>query len=195
MNLPVNVMQIISALELAGHEAFIVGGCVRDAARGVEPTDWDIATSALPERVKALFSRTFDTGIAHGTVTVLQDGQPFEVTTYRIDGEYLDARRPETVTFASEIEEDLSRRDFTINAVAYNPRRGFVDPFDGRGDISRGLIKCVGDAKKRFGEDALRMLRAVRFSAVLDFRVDDDAIFAISALRKNLANISAERIR
>jgi len=193
--IPENVKHIISTLESAGYEAFIVGGCVRDIIRGVIPKDWDITTSAIPEEVKALFSRTFDTGIKHGTVSILLGKECFEVTTYRVDGEYLDNRRPETVTFASEIELDLSRRDFTINAIAYSPERGFVDPFGGQRDIEKGIIKCVGEAENRFGEDALRMLRAIRFSAVLGFSVDEDALRAIAKLKVNLANISAERIR
>ncbi|MCL1846181.1 MAG: polynucleotide adenylyltransferase [Defluviitaleaceae bacterium] len=194
-SIPEYVKEIINTLAAAGHEAFIVGGCVRDMIRGAIPVDWDIATSALPDEVKALFSRTFDSGIKHGTVSVLSGGDVCEVTTYRVDGEYLDNRRPSEVTFSGKIEEDLSRRDFTINAIAYAPSRGFVDPFDGRGDISRGLIKCVGDAETRFGEDALRMLRAVRFAAVLGFSVDGGAIGAIAKLRGNLADISAERVR
>lgn len=193
--IPKNVLSILSILENAGHEAYIVGGCVRDAIRGCVPTDWDVATSAVPCEVKGLFSRTFDTGIRHGTVSVLLGGGCFEVTTYRVDGAYLDNRRPSEVTFASKIEEDLSRRDFTINAIAFSPTHGFVDPFDGRGDILRRVIRCVGEAEKRFGEDALRMLRAVRFAAVLGFEMDDAALQAITNLRATLANISAERIR
>jgi len=195
VNIPDYAAKIIAALTAAGHEAFIVGGCVRDMIRGATPGDWDIATSARPDEVKGLFSRTFDTGIKHGTVSVLCGSNVCEVTTYRIDGEYSDNRRPATVTFAGKIEEDLSRRDFTINAIAYNPTRGFVDPFDGRGDISRKIIKCVGDAETRFGEDALRMLRAIRFAAVLGFCVNSDAVRAITKLRDNLADISGERIR
>ncbi|MCL2048830.1 MAG: CCA tRNA nucleotidyltransferase [Defluviitaleaceae bacterium] len=193
MHIPPNVKKIISTLEAAGHEAFIVGGCVRDIIRGVTPKDWDIATSALPEQIKRLFRRTADTGIKHGTVTVLCERQRYEVTTYRVDGEYLDSRRPEAVTFSSKIEEDLSRRDFTINAIAYNSR--FVDPFDGRGDIEKRLIKCVGVPENRFKEDALRMLRAIRFVSQLGFTLDTDAVNAIKELRASLQKISAERIR
>jgi tRNA nucleotidyltransferase (CCA-adding enzyme) len=195
IEIPIDVQKIIDTLENVGFEAYIVGGCVRDAIRGESPKDWDIATSALPAQVKALFLRTIDTGLKHGTVTVLQNRQRYEVTTYRIDGEYLDSRRPETVTFAKKIEEDLSRRDFTVNAIAYSPKRGFADPFNGREDIKRGLIKCVGNAKSRFNEDALRMLRAIRFAAVLGFDVDESALQAASELKETLANISAERIR
>jgi len=195
VKIPKAVLFILKTLNSSGYEAFIVGGCVRDLIRGCVPKDWDIATSALPQQVKALFQRTFDTGIQHGTVTVLAEGGQFEVTTYRVDGEYLDGRRPVDVTFSAEIEADLARRDFTINAIAYNVERGFVDPFDGRGDIARGVIRCVGNAECRFGEDALRMLRAVRFAAVLGFAVDENAIDAIAKLKKNLENISAERVR
>ena len=195
IEIPKDVKFIIDTLEAAGFEAFVVGGCVRDVIRGAKPKDWDIATSAEPLEAKALFSRTIDTGLKHGTITVLLNRERYEVTTYRIDGEYLDSRRPETVTFAQRIEEDLSRRDFTINAIAYSPTRGFADPFNGRGDIEAGVIKCVGNAENRFGEDALRMLRAIRFAAVLDFSVDAAALNAITKLKSNLTNISAERIR
>ncbi|MCL2388296.1 MAG: CCA tRNA nucleotidyltransferase [Defluviitaleaceae bacterium] len=195
IEIPKDVKFIIDTLEAAGFEAFVVGGCVRDVIRGAKPKDWDIATSAEPLEAKALFSRTIDTGLKHGTITVLLNRERYEVTTYRIDGEYLDSRRPETVTFAQRIEEDLSRRDFTINAIAYSPTRGFADPFNGRGDIEAGVIKCVGNAENRFGEDALRMLRAIRFAAVLDFSVDVAALNAITKLKSNLTNISAERIR
>jgi len=195
MHLPTNVNFIISALESAGYEAFIVGGCVRDAIRGVTPKDWDIATSATPVQAKALFRRTIDTGIKHGTITVLLDRQHYEVTTYRIDGEYLDNRRPETVEFTSSIEDDLSRRDFTMNAIAYNPRRGFVDPFGGQDDIRMRIIRCVGSPIHRFGEDALRMLRAIRFSGTTGFAVCENLLEAISTLKQNLTNVSPERIR
>ena len=195
MNIPKEVQKILHTLEAAGFEGFVVGGCVRDMLRGVAPKDWDITTSATPTQVKALFPRTFDTGIQHGTITVLQGGKPFEVTTYRIDGTYTDARRPDSVTFTAQIEEDLSRRDFTINAIAYNPTHGFADPFNGRADITRQTIRCVGNPTHRFTEDALRMLRAVRFAGTLGFVIDPAAINAITALRENLTRISAERIR
>ena len=193
--IPQDVSQIINTLTKSGHEAFIVGGCVRDSVRGVRPKDWDITTSALPGQVAEIFPRTFETGIKHGTITVLIGSQSYEITTYRLDGEYLDNRRPEKVIFTTNIEEDLSRRDFTMNAIAYNPSRGFVDPFDGRGDIGKKIIRCVGDADCRFGEDALRMLRAVRFAGQLGFTVDAAALEAIVARRSSLANISAERVR
>ena len=195
INIPADVSQIIDSLISHGHEAYIVGGCVRDSVRGVLPKDWDITTSARPDHVVKIFPRTFETGIKHGTVTVLVGRQGYEVTTYRVDGEYLDNRRPENVTFTTSIENDLSRRDFTMNAIAYNPSRGFVDPFDGMGDIGKKIIRCVGNADSRFGEDALRMLRAIRFAGQLGFTVDDTALEAISARRAGLANISAERIR
>ena len=195
INLPHQVKFIIDTLECAGYEAFIVGGCVRDIIRGVAPKDWDIATSATPAQAKVLFSRTIDTGIKHGTITVLLDRRHYEVTTYRIDGEYLDGRRPETVEFVGNIEEDLSRRDFTMNAIAYHPAKGFVDPFGGQEDINRKMIRCVGDPVHRFTEDALRMLRAVRFSGTTGFAVCDDVLAAISKLKHNLANVSPERIR
>jgi len=186
---------IIDSLECVGYEAFIVGGCVRDIIRGVAPKDWDVATSATPAQAKALFARTIDTGIKHGTITVLLDRRHYEVTTYRIDGAYLDGRRPETVEFVSNIEEDLSRRDFTMNAIAYHPAKGFVDPFGGQADINRKMIRCVGDPVHRFTEDALRMLRAVRFSGTTGFAICGDVLKAISKLKRNLSNVSPERIR
>jgi len=189
------VQFILSSLQDAGFEAFVVGGCVRDAIRGVPPKDWDVATSATPSQTKALFARSVDTGIKHGTITVLLGGNGYEVTTYRIDGVYLDSRRPESVTFSTKIDEDLSRRDFTMNAIAYNPTNGFVDPFNGRDDIAKKVIRCVGNPTCRFNEDALRMLRAIRFAGVLGFTVDESALAAISKLRENLSHISAERIR
>jgi len=193
--LPDHVKFIITTLKSAHYEAYIVGGCVRDIIRGAQPKDWDIATSATPEQAKALFERTVDTGIKHGTITVLLDSQPYEVTTYRVDGAYLDNRRPETVSFANKIEEDLSRRDFTMNAIAYNPHKGFADPFGGRDDIGKRIIRCVGNPMHRFGEDALRMLRAIRFAATTGFSIDTEILAAISTLNHHLKNISPERIR
>ncbi len=199
IRLPKKVSYIIEELQKAGHEAYAVGGCVRDSVLGREPQDWDITTSALPAQVKDVFRRvgahTIDTGIAHGTVTVMLDHEGFEVTTYRIDGEYEDARHPKYVYFASNLLEDLKRRDFTINAMAYNEEQGLVDAFDGMGDLQRGVIRCVGAARDRFGEDALRMLRAVRFSAQLGFALDAQTRKAIEALAPNLKKISAERIQ
>ncbi len=193
--MPEAVKEIIERLESAGYEAFAVGGCVRDAVLGREPADWDITTSALPEEVKNLFSRTIDTGIQHGTVTVMKDHVGYEVTTYRIDGEYEDARHPKEVSFTVNLIEDLKRRDFTINAMAYNDRAGLVDAFDGIGDLEKKIIRCVGNPRDRFGEDALRMLRAVRFSAQLGFSIEEETKEAIGELAGNLEKISAERIQ
>ena len=195
MQLPESVEKIIHTLEKAGHEAYAVGGCVRDALLGLTPDDWDITTSAEPEEVKALFSRTIDTGIKHGTVTVRLDGKSFEVTTYRIDGKYEDGRHPEEVTFTKSLEEDLKRRDFTINAMAVNDRTGIVDLFGGQEDLKTGIIRCVGDPMERFSEDALRMMRAVRFAAKLDFSIEEETQKSITKLKDNLTKVSAERIQ
>lgn len=195
IEIPKQVKMIIGILEQNGFEAFAVGGCVRDTILGRTPMDWDITTSALPHQVKALFHRTIDTGIRHGTVTVMLSRVGYEVTTYRIDGEYRDSRHPDSVEFTSNLIEDLKRRDFTINAMAYNETVGLVDAFDGMGDIERKMIRCVGEAKERFEEDALRILRAVRFSAQLGFDIDPSTMEAVKALAYSLDNISAERIR
>ena len=167
--LPRKVMMIINNLQLHGYEAFAVGGCVRDSILARRPEDWDITTSARPEEIKKLFRRTVDTGIEHGTVTVLIGKDSFEVTTYRVDGAYEDSRHPKEVRFTSRLEEDLQRRDFTINAMAYNDEVRLVDVFGGMKDLNHHLIRCVGDPRERFSEDALRILRAVRFSAQLNF--------------------------
>ena len=193
--LPANVKKIIRTLNAAGHEAYAVGGCVRDSILGRQPEDWDITTSATPEQTKALFIRTFDTGIEHGTITVLLDKQGYEVTTYRIDGKYQDNRHPSNVEFTRSLEEDLLRRDFTINAMAYNEEQGLKDIFGGRQDLESGIVRCVGNAKQRFGEDALRILRAIRFTAQLGFVVEEQTRTAIRELAPTLANISAERIQ
>lgn len=195
IQLPDKVQNIINTLEEAGYEAYAVGGCVRDSILGRKPDDWDVTTSAKPEEIKYLFPRTVDTGIKHGTVTVLLGGEGFEVTTYRIDGVYEDGRHPTEVSFTASLREDLRRRDFTINAMAYNVRGGLVDLYGGLADIEKQVIRCVGDAKERFEEDALRMLRAVRFSAQLGFRIEDATGGAIRALAPNLQKISAERIQ
>ena len=194
INIPERANLIVKTLQDAGYEAYVVGGCVRDEILGRKPDDWDITTSALPEQVKALFRRTVDTGLKHGTVTVMQGDEGFEVTTYRIDGEYEDGRHPKNVEFTRNLSEDLRRRDFTINAMAYNDREGLVDLFNGLGDIEKKVIRCVGDPEERFGEDALRMLRAVRFSAQLGYTIDESTEKAISKLSGNLEKISAERI-
>lgn len=195
IQLPCKVNNIIEVIQAEGYEAYAVGGCIRDSILGKEPDDWDITTSAKPEVVKKLFDRTIDTGIQHGTVTVMIGKEGFEVTTYRIDGEYEDCRHPSEVTFASDLKEDLRRRDFTVNAMAYNERDGLIDIFEGRQDIERGIIRCVGDAKERFGEDALRMMRAVRFSAQLGYEIEDKTKEAIKELAPTLKKISAERIQ
>ena len=195
IKLPEKVKQIIKELEAAGYEAYAVGGCIRDSILGKEPDDWDITTSASPIQTKAVFKRTIDTGIQHGTVTVMLDHESFEVTTYRIDGEYEDSRHPKEVVFTENLVEDLKRRDFTINAMAYNDKSGLVDVFGGIADLENKIIRCVGNAEERFTEDALRMMRAVRFSAQLGFSIDTDTERAIVALAPNLANISAERIQ
>lgn len=193
--LPKKVKIIIDTLCAHGYEAYAVGGCVRDSLLGRIPGDWDITTSAHPEETKGLFRKTFDTGIEHGTVTVLIDGEGFEVTTYRIDGEYEDSRHPSEVEFTRNLEEDLKRRDFTINAMAYNDATGIVDVFGGMQDLERKVIRCVGEAEERFGEDALRILRAVRFAAQLGFEIDWKTQEGIRKLAPTLANISAERIQ
>lgn len=195
IRLPLQVSGIIKTLQEAGFEAYAVGGCVRDSLLGRVPDDWDITTSAKPQQVKALFSRTVDTGIAHGTVTVLQGRSGYEVTTYRIDGAYEDGRHPRDVTFTASLAEDLKRRDFTVNAMAYNEEEGLVDLFGGRADMERRALRCVGNPRERFGEDALRMMRAVRFSAQLDYAIEEDTMEAVRALSGTLSKISAERIR
>lgn len=195
IKLPKKVKQIITELEAAGYEAYAVGGCIRDSILGREPDDWDITTSASPMQTKAIFKRTIDTGIQHGTVTVMIDHESFEVTTYRIDGEYEDSRHPNEVVFTENLVEDLKRRDFTINAMAYNDKSGLVDVFGGIADLENKIIRCVGNANERFTEDALRMMRAVRFSAQLGFSIDTDTERAIMALAPRLTNISAERIQ
>ena len=189
-----------TALELlnnSGFKAFVVGGCVRDKIMGREPNDWDMTTSALPEETLDVFKafRTIPTGLKHGTVTVIIEGQPLEITTMRIDGEYHDSRRPDSVEFTDEIKMDLSRRDFTVNAMAYNHKDGLVDPFGGKDDIKQKTIRCVGSPDKRFGEDALRIIRALRFASVLDF--DIDSVTAESILKNHMMmqNVAVERIR
>lgn len=195
IEMPEAVRSIIATLREHGYEAYAVGGCVRDSILGKEPKDWDITTSAEPERVKALFKRTIDTGIQHGTVTVMVRNTGYEVTTYRVDGKYEDSRHPSEVTFTANLEEDLRRRDFTINAMAYSGESGVVDCFDGIGDLNEGIIRCVGDAHERFTEDALRMLRAVRFGAVLDFDICSRTEEAIKELAPTIKRISRERIQ
>lgn len=194
VELPHKVKYIIDKLSDNGFEAFAVGGCVRDIILGRIPNDWDITTSARPEQVKEIFRRTIDTGIEHGTVTVMVDHEGFEVTTYRVDGEYKDGRHPDSVEFTPDLREDLRRRDFTINAMAYNEEHGIVDEFGGIEDLENGIIRCVGEATERFNEDALRILRAVRFAAQLGFEIEENTSKAIIELAKNLEQISKERI-
>ncbi|MCL2462862.1 MAG: CCA tRNA nucleotidyltransferase, partial [Defluviitaleaceae bacterium] len=195
MQIPNDVTKILSILTSAGFSAYVVGGCVRDGLMGKAPKDWDVATSALPGEVKGLFRRTFDTGIKHGTITVVMGRTNYEITTFRLDGEYLDNRRPETVSFDATLTDDLARRDFTMNAIAYHPSEGFIDPFGGREDIRAGTIRGVGDPDRRFREDALRMLRAVRFSGQLGFEIERNTYEAISRNAALLRNISVERVR
>ncbi len=194
IRLPEDVKTIISALEKAGHEAYAVGGCVRDSILGRKPEDWDITTSAKPYDIKAVFRRTVDTGIEHGTVTVLLGDRAYEVTTYRVDGEYRDLRHPAEVTFTSSLREDLRRRDFTINAMAYSESAGLVDLYGGRRDLEDRLVRCVGVPDDRFSEDALRILRAVRFAAQLDFEIEDETREAVMRHAANLSAVSKERV-
>ena len=193
--LPRKVLMIINNLQLHGYEAFAVGGCVRDSILARRPEDWDITTSAKPEEIKKLFRKTVDTGIEHGTVTFLLGKDSFEVTTYRIDGAYEDSRHPKEVKFTNRLEEDLRRRDFTINAMAYNDEVRLVDVFGGMQDLNHHRIRCVGDPEERFSEDALRILRAVRFSAQLNFPIEPNTARAVKKLAPTLKKISAERIR
>ncbi len=187
--------KILRVLNKNGYEAYIVGGCVRDMILGRKPGDWDITTSAKPEETKKCFSHTYDTGIKHGTITVLLGDDSYEITTYRIEGEYTDCRHPDEVVFTRDIHEDLLRRDFTMNAIAYHPEEGFIDPFGGVKDIEDKTIRGVGCAEERFREDALRMLRAVRFAAQLGFTVEDETWRALRDNAPLITKISAERIR
>ena len=195
LKLPPKVVYILDILRRHGFEAYAVGGCVRDSVLAKEPNDWDITTSARPEEVKACFRRTIDTGIQHGTVTVMLEEDPFEVTTYRIDGDYSDGRHPDSVVFTRNLAEDLKRRDFTINAMAYNETEGLVDLHGGMQDLQKRVIRCVGDPDERFDEDALRVMRAVRFAAKLGFRIDEGTRSAIRRHAEHLKVVSAERIR
>ena len=195
IQIPEKVNKIIHTLQEHGYEAYAVGGCVRDSFLGREPMDWDITTSAMPEETKALFPHTFDTGIEHGTITVLLDHEGFEVTTYRVDGKYEDSRHPKEVIFVRNLQEDLLRRDFTINAMAYNEKEGLVDIFGGMDDLKAGIIRCVGNAQARFSEDALRILRGIRFAAQLGFELEDETREGMRLLAPTLRKISAERIQ
>ena len=199
IDIPMKADIIVMYLWVAGYDAYVVGGCVRDSLLGKEPHDWDICTDASPEQVRSVMNKwkleTIDTGIKHGTITVVNDGDTFEVTTFRVDGEYSDNRRPDTVEFVDDITEDLSRRDFTINAMAYNDKDGLVDPFNGQEDLKSKLICCVGHPDDRFREDALRILRALRFASTYDFKIEAQTAYSIHKNKSLLKNISAERIR
>ena len=194
---PESINTAFSILENSGYEAYIVGGCVRDAIMNKEPNDWDMTTSALPEQIIKAFDgyKTIPTGLKHGTVTIVIESDNIEITTMRIDGKYLDNRRPDYVEFTSKIEEDLSRRDFTVNAIAYNPSTGLTDPFGGMEDIEKKIIRCVGNPDKRFGEDSLRILRAIRFASTLNFDIDAQTAESIMKNASLLHNVSSERIR
>ncbi len=197
--LPKEVLLALARFDAIGKEAYIVGGCVRDMLRGITPNDWDITTACLPSETLSLFSdgKTIPTGIAHGTVTVLLDREalPLEITTFRVDGNYADHRRPSEVTFTASLVEDCARRDFTVNAMAYHPHRGLIDPFGGQADLAARTVRCVGDPVRRFTEDALRILRALRFSSVLDFDIEASTALAARTLAPTLSHISKERIR
>ncbi len=197
IEIPDYVLAVLNRLEQCGYEACVVGGSIRDAMLQKEVHDWDIATSALPGQILEAFRNeiTIKTGIRHGTVTVISRGYPVEITTYRIDGAYTDGRRPEQVTFTPSLAEDLARRDFTVNAMAYHPAKGLTDPFGGRSDALRGIIRCVGNARTRFTEDALRILRALRFASVLHFQIEPETANALQQEKERLRGIAAERVR
>lgn len=196
MDMPKNVDTAINLLQSAGFEAYAVGGCVRDSLLGKIPNDWDITTSAKPEDMKSVFAdfHCIDTGIKHGTVTVVIDGEPLEITTFRLDGEYEDNRHPKSVTFTADLGADLGRRDFTVNAMAYSKKTGTVDLFDGQNDLKNKIIRCVGDPDRRFNEDALRILRALRFASALDFEIEEKTAQSLLKNCALLGNISEERI-
>ena len=194
IDMPEAVRNIIHTIEEHGFKAYAVGGCIRESILGRNPDDWDITTSAVPSQIKTFFKRTVDTGIAHGTVTIMIDKTGYEVTTYRIDGEYEDGRHPKSVEFSDRLVDDLCRRDFTINAMAYNDTDGFVDEFKGLDDLDTKIIRCVGEPELRFTEDALRMMRAIRFSAQLGFTIDEATWNAIKKLSPSISKISMERV-
>lgn len=196
VQIPTHALTVVERLERYGYEAYVVGGCVRDSLLGRTPKDWDVCTNALPEEVLRVFKRfhVIKTGLQHGTVTVMVSHQPVEVTTFRIDGTYTDNRHPDSVNFVSRVEEDLARRDFTVNAMAYNPTRGLVDAFGGQEDLRAGIIRCVGEPDARFNEDGLRILRALRFAARYHFGIETETAFSIHRNRHLLENVSVERI-
>lgn len=195
--LPAGAAFIIDRLNQHGHRAYVVGGCVRDCLLGIMPKDWDICTSALPEEMQAIFrdQHVVETGLKHGTLTVVIDHIPYEVTTFRVDGEYTDHRHPDEVRFVQDVREDLARRDFTVNAMAYHPKEGLVDAFGGQEDLTAGIIRCVGEAERRFDEDALRILRALRFASTYCFAIEEQTAAAVHSLKETLADVAAERIR
>ena len=195
--LPSAVSNLLSRLTRAGFSAYVVGGCVRDALLGIAPHDWDICTSALPEQMQEVFHdlHTVETGLKHGTLTVVVDHEPYEVTTFRVDGDYTDHRHPDSVCFVDNLTEDLARRDFTVNAMAWSPDTGLADPFNGQQDLADNLIRCVGEAEKRFDEDALRILRALRFASVYDFAIEPATSAALRKMAPDLSRVAGERIR
>ena len=195
--LPRGAAFVLKRLHDAGYQAYVVGGCVRDTLLGIAPKDWDVCTNALPHEMQRVFGdcHVIETGLQHGTLTVMYDHEPYEVTTFRVDGEYTDHRHPDEVIFVTDVREDLSRRDFTVNAMAWSEETGVVDAFGGQEDLAARLIRCVGDARKRFGEDALRIMRAMRFASVYGFAIDPDTDEAIHELKSTLADVAAERIR
>lgn len=197
MPIPAPVLQVMNTLSRAGFHAYLVGGCVRDHLRGLEPHDYDMTTDATPTEMREVFAgyKCIETGLKHGTVTVLLDGEPIEITTYRLDGGYTDHRHPEGVTFTRSLTEDLARRDFTVNAIAYSPEEGYIDPFHGLEDLDNCILRAVGDPDRRFEEDALRILRAVRFASVTGFEIEEQTKRALMRKRDLLTHISAERIR
>lgn len=197
IELPVGARRILEALHTAGYQAYVVGGCVRDSLLGKAPKDWDLCTSATPRQMQQVFAgwHVVETGLQHGTLTVVVDHVPYEVTTFRVDGAYTDHRHPDEVTFVTDVREDLARRDFTVNAMAYHPVTGVVDAFGGQEDLKRGIIRCVGDAPTRFEEDALRILRALRFSSVYGFAIDGTTAQAAHTLKHTLQGVAAERIQ
>lgn len=196
IELPNTVLYAIQRLNDAGFEAYAVGGCVRDSLMGKTPQDWDITTSATPDEMKSIFTDfpTIETGLQHGTLTIVVQGVPLEITTYRVDGVYTDGRHPDAVIFTRTLPEDLRRRDFTVNAMAYHPLHGLIDLFNGCRDIESGIIRCVGNPTTRFSEDALRILRALRFASTLGFDIEADTALALQALSPTLDRVSVERI-
>ena len=197
MNLPLPVTDLLTRLKQAGYSAYVVGGCVRDSLLGLQPHDWDICTSALPEEMRRVFLglRTVETGLKHGTLTVVADHVPYEVTTFRVDGDYTDHRHPDSVRFVDDLREDLARRDFTVNAMAWSPETGLADPFGGQEDLAAGLIRCVGEPEKRLEEDALRILRALRFASVYGFEIEPATGAALRRMAPDLKRVAGERVR